>query len=69
MFPAGDATELCRWTVDLSALPMYHIVAQKGGGYVSFDLGLSLDSAEVRGVLLTDDGLDCGTATFEFLGT
>ncbi|KAK4046961.1 hypothetical protein OIO90_006379 [Microbotryomycetes sp. JL221] len=65
----GDATELCRWTVDLSALPMYHVVAQRGGGYVSFDLGLSLDSAEVRGVLLTDDGIDCGTATFEFLGT
>ncbi|KAK4049950.1 hypothetical protein OIV83_003774 [Microbotryomycetes sp. JL201] len=45
----GDATELCRWTVDLSALPMYHVVAQKGGGYVSFDLGLSLDSAETTG--------------------
>lgn len=45
----GDATELCRWTVDLAALPRFHQIANSGGGYVEFDLGLSLDSAEVRG--------------------
>ncbi|ORY76553.1 hypothetical protein BCR35DRAFT_120949 [Leucosporidium creatinivorum] len=59
----GDATALCRWTVDLAALPRFHYIAQSGGGYVEFDLGLSLDSAEVRGVLMTDDGVDCGTAS------
>lgn len=81
----GDATEICRWTVDLAALPRFHYISQSGGGYVEFDLGLSLDSAEVRGalachphyypvnrtdtlngragVLMTDDGVDCGTAS------
>ncbi|KDE02823.1 hypothetical protein MVLG_06647 [Microbotryum lychnidis-dioicae p1A1 Lamole] len=63
----GDATELCRWTVDLAALPSFAQIAALGGGYVEFDLGLSLDSAEVRGVLMSDEGVDCGTATFEFL--
>ncbi|SCV73246.1 BQ2448_7171 [Microbotryum intermedium] len=63
----GDATELCRWTVDLAALPSFAQIAALGGGYVEFDLGLSLDSAEVRGVLMSDQGVDCGTATFEFL--
>ena len=28
-----------------------------------FDLGLELDSAEVRGVLLNDDGEECGRAS------
>ena len=45
----GETYELCRWTVDLAALPSYHRIAQNGGGYVEFDLGLELDSAEVRG--------------------
>ena len=49
----GDATALCRWTVDLAALPRFHFIAQSGGGYVEFDLGLSLDSAEVKGELPT----------------
>lgn len=30
----GDATALCRWTVDLAALPRFHYIAQSGGGYV-----------------------------------
>lgn len=30
----GDATALCRWTVDLAALPRFHYIAQAGGGYV-----------------------------------
>ncbi|CEQ41751.1 SPOSA6832_03518, partial [Sporobolomyces salmonicolor] len=64
----GDLTELCRWTVNLAALPRFHRIAQGGGGYVEFDLGLMLDSAEVRGVLMTEDGIECGAATFEFLG-
>ncbi|GAA5822340.1 hypothetical protein JCM10212_005681 [Sporobolomyces blumeae] len=64
----GDMKELCRWTVDLAALPRFHYIAQDGGGYIEFDLGLMLDSAEVRGVLMTEDGIECGAATFEFLG-
>ncbi|GAA5992968.1 hypothetical protein JCM5350_003063 [Sporobolomyces pararoseus] len=64
----GDMKELCRWTVDLAALPRFHRIAHEGGGYVEFDLGLMLDSAEVRGVLMTEDGIECGAATFEFLG-
>ncbi|GAA5942528.1 Hsp70 family protein [Sporobolomyces koalae] len=64
----GDMKELCRWTVDLAALPRFHLIANEGGGYVEFDLGLMLDSAEVRGVLMTEDGVECGAATFEFLG-
>ncbi|GJN93743.1 hypothetical protein Rhopal_006800-T1 [Rhodotorula paludigena] len=64
----GDLTELCRWTVDLAALPRFQHIAQDGGGYIEFDLALALDSAEVRGVLMTEDGVECGAATFEFLG-
>lgn len=61
---AGDLTELCRWTVDLAALPKFHQIAdENGGGYIEFDLGLQLDSAEVRGVLMTEDGLECGAAS------
>ena len=26
--------ELCRWTVDLAALPRFHRIAHEGGGYV-----------------------------------
>ncbi|POY72841.1 hypothetical protein BMF94_4096 [Rhodotorula taiwanensis] len=65
----GDLAELCRWTVDLGALPRFRELERTGGGYIEFDLGLQLDSAEVRGVLMTEDGIECGAATFEFLGT
>lgn len=65
----GDLAELCRWTVDLAALPRFREIERGGGGYIEFDLGLQLDSAEVRGVLMTEDGIECGAATFEFLGT
>lgn len=62
--PTGDLTELCRWTVDLAALPKFHQIAEEnGGGYIEFDLGLQLDSAEVRGVLMTEDGVECGAAS------
>ena len=63
----GEIYELCRWTVDLAALPAFQQVANCGGGYVEFDLGLILDSAEVLGVLLDDDGVERGRATFEYL--
>lgn len=64
----GETYELCRWTVDLSTLPAFHQIASSGGGgYVEFDLGLSLDSAEVSGVLLDDDGVERGRATFEYI--
>ncbi|GAA5899591.1 hypothetical protein JCM6882_001158 [Rhodosporidiobolus microsporus] len=65
----GDLRELCRWTLDLAALPRFESVVQNGGGYIEFEAGLSLDSAEVRGVLMTEDGVECAAATFEFLGT
>lgn len=60
MLPPGEIGELCRWNVDLAALPAFHRITRFGGGYVEFDLGLELDSAEVRGVLLTDEGIECG---------
>ncbi|KAH8919099.1 actin-like ATPase domain-containing protein [Atractiella rhizophila] len=66
----GETFELCRWTVDLSALPDFSRKVQApGGAFLEFDLGLELDSAEVRGVLLTDDGRECGKAVFDFLGS
>ncbi|GAA6044092.1 hypothetical protein JCM8097_000207 [Rhodosporidiobolus ruineniae] len=65
----GDLRELCRWTLDLETLPRFSEVVQHGGGYIEFEAGLSLDSAEVRGVLMTEDGVECAAATFEFLGT
>ncbi|GAA5899544.1 hypothetical protein JCM6882_001146 [Rhodosporidiobolus microsporus] len=34
-----------------------------------FEAGLSLNLAEVRGVLMTEDRVECPAATFEFLGT
>ncbi|GAA6040443.1 hypothetical protein JCM8097_004552 [Rhodosporidiobolus ruineniae] len=66
----GEIIELCRWTVDLSPLPafQYNAAAAQGGAFwVEFDLALVLDSAEVLGVLLTDEGEEVGRATFEFL--
>ncbi|GAA6018692.1 hypothetical protein JCM11491_001264 [Sporobolomyces phaffii] len=65
----GEISELCRWSVDLSALPsfQYHAQTTTGGFYTEFDLGLVLDSAETLGFLLDDEGRECGRATFEFL--
>ncbi|GAA5889548.1 hypothetical protein JCM5296_005982 [Sporobolomyces johnsonii] len=65
----GEIQELARWTVDLSPLPSFQFNAQtsSGGFYTEFDLGLILDSAEVLGVLVTDEGEEVGRATFEFL--
>ncbi|KAF9048041.1 actin-like ATPase domain-containing protein [Hymenopellis radicata] len=63
----GETTELCKWTVDLSSLPAFQQGALSGGGfYTEFELGLELDSAEVRGILLYDNQ-EWGRVTFDFL--
>ncbi|KAF8637103.1 hypothetical protein AX17_003007 [Amanita inopinata Kibby_2008] len=65
----GETTELCKWTVDLSSLPTFQQSAsmpQRGGFYTEFELGLELDSAEVRGILLYNNQ-EWGRVTFDFL--
>ncbi|CAE6465095.1 unnamed protein product [Rhizoctonia solani] len=65
----GETNELCKWTVDLSTLPSFAEHARMGhtgGFYTEFELGLELDSAEVRGVLLYN-GDEWGRVVFEFL--
>ncbi|KIY62877.1 actin-like ATPase domain-containing protein [Cylindrobasidium torrendii FP15055 ss-10] len=63
----GETTELCKWTVDLSSLPAFQRGAAGGVGfYTEFELGLELDSAEVRGILLYDNQ-EWGRVTFDFL--
>jgi len=66
----GETTELCKWTVDLSSLPTFRhnaTLPQLGGFYTEFELGLELDSAEVRGILLYNNQ-EWGRVTFDFLG-
>jgi len=70
----GPIEELCRWSVDLAALPAFQLAAQQATGaggsfWVEFDLALVMDSAEIIGVLLTDEGEEVGRATFEYLAT
>jgi len=51
----GEILELCKWTVDLRSLPTFQQNAQSSGMagfYTEFELGLELDSVEVRGILL-----------------
>ncbi|KAJ3557489.1 hypothetical protein NM688_g1454 [Phlebia brevispora] len=58
----GETMELCKWTVDLSVLPSFQQHAASphpNGFYCAFELGLELDSAEVRG-LLVHEGQDWG---------
>ncbi|KAF8735260.1 hypothetical protein AX14_002404 [Amanita brunnescens Koide BX004] len=65
----GEMTELCKWTVDLSSLPTFRQNAsmpQSGGFYTEFELGLELDSAEVRGILLYNNQ-EWGRVTFDFI--
>jgi hypothetical protein len=65
----GETTELCKWTVDLGALPSFQQNAnspQPTGFYTEFELGLELDSAEVRGILLYQNQ-EWGRVTFDFL--
>lgn len=64
----GRLDELCRWTVDLSALPSFRLNAEsgnQGGFFTEFELGLELDSAEARGVLLVGDQ-EWGQVVFDF---
>ncbi|KAG8732129.1 hypothetical protein FRC10_001198 [Ceratobasidium sp. 414] len=61
----GETSELCKWTVDLSSLPSFAEHARMGN---QFELGLELDSAEVRGVLLYN-GDEWGRVVFEFLNS
>jgi hypothetical protein len=66
----GETDELCKWTVDLSSLPTFRenaSVIQMNGFYTEFELGLELDSAEVRGILLFNNQ-EWGRVTFDFLG-
>ncbi|KAG9126936.1 hypothetical protein FRC07_001311 [Ceratobasidium sp. 392] len=65
----GETTELCKWTLDLSNLPSFkeHAKGQKQNGfYTEFELGLRLDSTELRGVLL-HNGEERGPALIESL--
>ncbi|KAL0952735.1 hypothetical protein HGRIS_006966 [Hohenbuehelia grisea] len=65
----GETMELCKWTVDISSLPTFRQNAmnpQPGGFYTEFELGLELDSAEVRGILIYS-GQEWGRVTFDFL--
>ncbi|KAK7035357.1 hypothetical protein VNI00_011888 [Paramarasmius palmivorus] len=65
----GETTELCKWTVDLSSLPAFQhnaSMGQSSGFYTEFEIGLELDSAEVRGILLYNNQ-EWGRVTFDFL--
>lgn len=48
---SADTSELCRWRVDLKTLPEFqnHFRKSKQPAFISFRLGLEVDSAEVRG--------------------
>ncbi|KAF9006946.1 hypothetical protein BDQ17DRAFT_1423037 [Cyathus striatus] len=65
----GETTELCKWTVDLSSLPTFRdnaAMPPTEGFYTEFELGLELDSAEVRGILLFNNQ-EWGRVTFDYL--
>lgn len=64
----GETMELCKWTVDLNVLPSFQENASMPhptGFYTEFELGLELDSAEVRGILV-HEGQDWGRVVFDF---
>ncbi|KAF9480618.1 actin-like ATPase domain-containing protein [Pholiota conissans] len=66
----GETDELCKWTVDLSSLPTFRQSASTpgmGGFYTEFELGLELDSVEVRGILMYNDQ-EWGRVVFDFFG-
>ncbi|KDR78750.1 hypothetical protein GALMADRAFT_93837 [Galerina marginata CBS 339.88] len=65
----GDLTQICRWHVDLVSLPSFRANAtapNAAGFYTEFEVGLELDSAEVRGALLYN-GVEWGSVIFDFL--
>jgi len=60
------------WKVDVSVIPAWREAAVRspgGGFYTDFELGLEIDSAEVRGVLLDGEGLgrEWGRVVFAFM--
>jgi hypothetical protein len=64
----GDISELCKWQVDLRSLPSFQqnsAVPTPDGFYTEFELGLELDSAEVRGILIWQ-GQEWGRVVFDF---
>lgn len=64
----GEILELCKWTVDLTSLPTFQQNAagsNMAGFYTEFELGLELDSVEVRGILLYN-GQEWGRSVFRF---
>ncbi|VDC04739.1 unnamed protein product [Peniophora sp. CBMAI 1063] len=64
----GETTVLCQWHVDLGVLPSFQENAsmpRPSGFYTDFELGLELDSAEVRGILLYE-GQEWGRVVFDF---
>ncbi|KAJ3486412.1 hypothetical protein NLI96_g4257 [Meripilus lineatus] len=64
----GETQELCKWTVDLGVLPTFQQnsgMPNRNGFYTEFELGLELDSAEVRGILI-HEGQDWGRVVFDF---
>ncbi|OJA20948.1 hypothetical protein AZE42_03492 [Rhizopogon vesiculosus] len=65
----GETTELCKWTVNLSSLPTFQqnaSIPQPNGFFTEFELGLEIDSAEVRGVLYYE-GQEWSRVVFDFL--
>ncbi|KAH9982005.1 actin-like ATPase domain-containing protein [Russula compacta] len=65
----GETVELCKWTVDISSLPSFQENASMptpNGFYTDFELGLELDGAEVRGVLLYEER-EWGRVVFDML--
>ncbi|KAJ7621724.1 actin-like ATPase domain-containing protein, partial [Mycena polygramma] len=56
--PSARLRELCVWRAD---------VRRMGAFRVHFDLALELDSAEVRGVLLDENGVEWGRVVFAFM--
>lgn len=65
----GETVELCRWTVDIGSLPSFQEnanVPTQDGFYTDFELGLELDGAEVRGILLYE-GREWGRVVFDML--
>ncbi|KAI0255423.1 actin-like ATPase domain-containing protein [Lactifluus subvellereus] len=65
----GETVELCKWTVDIGSLPSFQENASmpaQNGFYTDFELGLELDGAEVRGVLLYEER-EWGRVVFDML--
>jgi len=65
----GETIELCKWTVDLSSLPSFQrnsSMPQPNGFFTEFEIGLELDSAEVRGILFYE-GQEWSRVVFDFL--